>query len=295
MTITLGIATYNRLHHCINVIKLLYEQSIIPDEIIIIDQSDWYIDGILHEFLELHNLGKINYIFQKEPNLPKARNRILNESMSDIILYIDDDVIFDKFFVERHLSNYNNKNVTAVCGRIFESQNYKETYKLRTWDKYLDYKYFNFSSNISIQDFGIVKGCNHSVRRYALLKIGGYDELYIGSALREEGDMAFRLILKNYTICFDPSAKLHHLQVPAGGCRIGERGQWSASMGSMRFALKFHTILRYHVFSELWYSFRLGVLNKSILDNPFIFFTNSIKFFFVLIINIFNIKRYNYK
>ena len=290
MKISVGIATYNRLHSAIDVVNLLLEQSVIPNEIIIIDQSNVYQNSSNLKILDLCKTGNIKYIFQKTPNLPKARNTIIKLSQCEIILFIDDDVVFNRFFVENHLINYHDNNIHAVAGRVIEKNDNISSYKIRSWNKYLDYKYFDFGWDYKVINFGTVKGCNHSIRRDVITFINGYDESYYGTSLREETDMAFKLLINNYNIVFDPKSLLLHLKEPSGGCRLDDRGVLSASDSIIRFSFKYSFLLKSFTLSELWYAFRLAVLNKKNLEDPKYLFINMFIFFKQIIKNLKNLK-----
>ena len=268
MKISIGIPTYNRASFLLDTIRDALQQKPSADEIVIVDQSDWYPNGAKEELLALAEKGDIRYFRQEEANLPKARNRIMAETACDIVIFIDDDVQLSPGFVTAHLANYRNDAVWAVCGRVTEREISIRHIVERSWPKALDYKFFDLGWTQRINDFGNVKGCNHSVRRVSVSALGGYDESYTGVALREETDLAFRVVQAGGAIYFEPAANLHHLRAPAGGCRITSWGDWTAGCSVLRFALKHRKQLGLCFWSELWHAYRLGVLNKSNLRHP---------------------------
>ncbi len=283
MKIAIGIPTYNRGDVLLETIRNALRLSPLPHEIIIVDQSEWYPSGFEGELAKLLTDGKIIYLRQDIPNLPMARNRILVESICDVVIFIDDDVELSTGFVASHAANYDNGSVSAVCGRITEREIPIRPFQQRTWGKYLDYRMFDFGWTCPVGDFGIFKGCNHSVLRKNILELGGYDENFIGVAMREEGDMAFRLLKSGQNIRFDPASFLHHLRSPAGGCRTAHWGEWSAGYGSLRFAVKHKAELGIHFWPEFWHAARLGFLNKKTMKKPWLFICNFLKFTFCFI------------
>jgi glycosyltransferase involved in cell wall biosynthesis len=268
MKIAVGIPTFNRASVLLETLSDVLQQEPPADEIVVVDQSDWYPEGAKEALLALAQKGAIRYFHQEEANLPKARNRILSETAYDIVIFIDDDVQLSPGCIAAHLANYRDDSVWAVCGRITELDIPVRPEADRTWPKALDYKLFDLGWTISINDFGNVKGCNHSVRRERVLTLGGYDEAFIGVALREETDLAFRIVEAGGTIRFDPTAHLHHLRAPASGCRVSAWGDWSAGCAVLRFALKHRKPLGRYFWSELWHAYRLGVLNRSSASRP---------------------------
>jgi len=148
--------------------------------------------------------GVIRYFRQETPNLPTPRNCVLRETVCDIVIFIDDDVELAPGFVAAHAANFQEESVWAVCGGITERDIAVRPIVQRTWAKVLDYRKFDPRWNIRIEDFGSLKGCKHAVRRSAVLALGAYDEGYTGVALREESDLAMR-ILRGGRIVFDPT------------------------------------------------------------------------------------------
>lgn len=291
MKIALGIPTYNRGNILVKTIEDALKQNPPADEIIVVDQSDWYPEGVKEKLLEFSDKGFILLIFQEKANLPVARNRILVESACDIVIFIDDDVEMAPGFIGAHKSNYYDSSVSAVCGRITEQDIAIRPYLGRNWPKILDYKLFDFGWNVRVNDFGIVKGCNHSVLREYVLSLGGYDEEFFGVAMREEGDMAFRILEASGLIQFDPIAYLHHLRSPAGGCRVSVWGDWSAGSSVLRFSLKHRKLLGRYFWPEFWHAYRLGVINKNNLSNPWYLFKRILAFNVELIKLLKNLKR----
>lgn len=268
MNIAIGIPTYNRSPVLLETLATIQQQDPKPDEIIVVDQSNWYPDGAREGIEALAEQGVIRYFRQETPNLPMARNRVLRETDCDIAIFIDDDVELAPGFVAAHAENFNDESVWAVCGGITERDIAVRPLVERTWVKVLDYRKFDPGWHIRIEDFGSLKGCNHAVRRSAVLGLGGYDEGYSGVALREESDLAMRILRAGGRIVFDPEARLHHLRAPAGGCRVSHWGDWSAGCASLRFAMKHRDLLGPHFWAELWHAYRLAVLNKSNVVRP---------------------------
>jgi len=266
--IAIGIPTFNRGEVLLKTLEDVLRQDPLPDEIIVVDQSDWYPEGARERIEALSESGVIRYFRQETPNLPTARNRVLRETVCDIVIFIDDDVELAPGFVAAHAANFQEESVWAVCGGITERDVAVRPIVPRTWAKVLDYRRFDPGWNIRIEDFGSLKGCNHAVRRSAVLALGGYDEGYTGVALREEGDLAMHILRAGGRIVFDPKARLHHLRAPAGGCRVSQWGAWSAGCCSLRFAMKHHGLLGPYIWAELWHAYRLGVLNKNNLIRP---------------------------
>lgn len=266
-SIAVGIPTYNRADVLLSTIRQVLAQRPPPDEVIIVDQSDWYPEGVKEALNDLAGLGRIRYLVQQPPNLPAARNRILREAHADIVIFIDDDVELGDAFVEHHARNYSDPTVWAVAGRVCQRLGWPKRWRPRRWRRELDYRFFSFESTAR-QEVGSFPGMNHSVRRERALALGGYDEGYRGVALREEGDLALRILDAGGRIVFEPEASLVHLQAPAGGCRVTQWSDISAAECNLRFVQKHWRQLRWVIPLELWHCLRLGVLNRHKIRKP---------------------------
>ncbi len=91
---TLIIATYNRLNSLVKSLNTVFDSSVIPSEIIIVDQS---IDAennavILSDFFFNKNYDKAKIITLSEPSSTHARNVGIINATKNIIVFMDDDV-----------------------------------------------------------------------------------------------------------------------------------------------------------------------------------------------------------
>ena len=207
-----------------------------------VDQSD----EVYSELMEIakNHSTQIHYykIFVK--GLPHARNYGLKRAIGETIIFCDDDIIPSQNFIKNHLQNYKEKEVGGVGGRIILNGNQshdnpnlnKVIGKVRWWDAYL---IDNFDAT-EMAYIDHVQGCNMSFRKEALIKAGGFDERFGGSAHLEETDLCMRIRKAGYKLVFDPKAELVHLKDAKGGCRAENYKQWFYWYGhnNMLFFLK---------------------------------------------------------
>ena len=236
------IPTYNRGKLLCNTLTNLIGQLPTDGEIVVVDQSD----EVYSELMEIakNHSTQIHYykIFVK--GLPHARNYGLKRAIGEIIIFCDDDIIPSQNFIKNHLQNYKEKEVGGVGGRIILNGNQshdnpnlnKVIGKIRWWDAYL-------IDNLDATEMAYidhVQGCNMSFRKEALIKAGGFDERFGGSAHLEETDLCLRIRKAGYKLVFDPKAELVHLKDAKGGCRAENYKQWFYWYGhnNMLFFLK---------------------------------------------------------
>jgi len=225
-SISVIIPTFRRIKYLLNVVKCLLNQTRIPDEIIIIDQTPsqetrnvYY--KILYDIIKKYNF--IKYVYQKEPLVYKARNLGAKIAKSDILLYLDDDIIPDKNLVKAHLENYKNPEVVAVVG-IAKSKNWRPLRSPEGFEKWPPlkqaFKYYPFINKLS--KIAFMYAGNFSIKKEILVKIGGWDEHISTYGDREIG---LRLYYNNYRIDYDPKAIVFHLEAKHGGTRLSDPNQ----------------------------------------------------------------------
>ncbi len=228
---TVIIPTLNRGKLLINPLKALIEEEYPGFDIMVVDQSD-NPDAKVRDFCMLHS-ERIRYFNISTKGLPNARNFGIKQARSEILIFVDDDVVLSPGFVRGHVSKYSDSAVIGVAGRVLESDESTnadfigETYpryvtKIRWWD---GRQYDNFDSSIDTEaDHS--QGCNMSFRRSALLEISGFDRRFGGSAHLEETDVCVRLRRQNMKMVFAPDATLLHLKDSSGGCRQPDWRKW---------------------------------------------------------------------
>ncbi len=101
-TFAVVIPTKNRLTDLLRALEGLKHQTRRPDEIVIVDQSDSdkareIIKNLLGDFPDI----SLKYIFNRDiSGLTAAKNLAVKLAKSDILLFIDDDIILDRKFME---------------------------------------------------------------------------------------------------------------------------------------------------------------------------------------------------
>jgi glycosyltransferase involved in cell wall biosynthesis len=117
------VCTYNRERFILDALQSLVEQHLHPDnfEIIIVDNN--CTDNtrkICEEFISKNRLHSFKYITESNQGLSFARNRGYKEAKGDVVLYLDDDAVAEKNYLQT-AKNFldNNPDVSAIGGKIF--------------------------------------------------------------------------------------------------------------------------------------------------------------------------------
>ena len=87
------ICTRNRLKDLLVALQSICMQTVLPDEIIIVDSSDIAISK--------ENFPKINLIYKHtSPGLTKQRNEAIDLASGEILYFFDDDVELEPNYIE---------------------------------------------------------------------------------------------------------------------------------------------------------------------------------------------------
>ena len=234
-TITVGIATLDRYPYIMTLLDDLAVQTRLPDQVLIVDQTAPRKRHPIPTTRWSHAFP-VRVLLQKQRGTTKARNRLLSECRSDIILQVDDDSRVDPDYVENHLRHFSDSRVDVVCGPVYE------------WDADTREWYVKWKNHLMIGGWDgppfvsahFYSGGNSSIRVASALAIGGWDENILTHG--EDEDLSDRLHAADAVVLCDPSARLLHLRAPTGGERAAEwgrgpEGNWRVLAGSLYYYL----------------------------------------------------------
>lgn len=118
LPITIIIPTMNRPDTLKNTIEDLLIKNEVPNQIIIVDQSQKEVDILsTKKFLEkLPGLVEVKYIIQKEASLTKARNNGMKHCKNDILVFMDDDVYTNNDTLDNINNLMKDKKIAMIAG-----------------------------------------------------------------------------------------------------------------------------------------------------------------------------------
>ena len=209
-TITVGIATLDRYQYVATLLDDLAGQTHLPDEVLIVDQTAPH----KRQSIQTANWGNafpVRVLLQEVRGTTKARNRLLQECRSDIILQPDDDARIDRDYVESHIRHFADDRVDVVSGPVYEWDSDSHEWYVK-WKNHLMIGGWNGPAFVSGHAYS---GGNSSIRVESALAVGGWDENILTHG--EDGDLSDRLHAAGAVIVYDPAARLLHLRAPRGG------------------------------------------------------------------------------
>lgn len=208
LPLSVVIPTYQRGMIALNSARALLALAVPPSEIVLVDQTVRHPADIESELQGLHDAGQLRWLRLPEPSIPHAMNVGLQSAKSNIVLFLDDDIVPDPHLVARHKAAQ--VQASLVAGMVLQPGEQPE--HLQPGES------FRFTSDTPavIREF---MGGNFSVRRDMAIALGGFDENFIGAAYRFEAEFAWRYRTIHGLIRYEPGAIIHHLAVSSGGTR----------------------------------------------------------------------------
>ncbi|MBF0186642.1 MAG: glycosyltransferase family 2 protein [Magnetococcales bacterium] len=208
-TISVVIATYQRpelLHHCL---QSILENSLLPEEIIIVDQSE---DSRSRHVVERFGTTEppIRYVHSSPPNKSIALNTVIPHCIGDFLALTDDDVTVDREWLNTFLSLYaHSPDIDVYYGRMLPQPGTSpDTYvnliveeKPHTVEPLRTPLYPHFT------------GANCFMRRSLCLKAGLFNPHFgPGAPLsnNDDGEMGYRLARFGARMRFEPTLKIFH-------------------------------------------------------------------------------------
>jgi len=204
MFLSVIICTYNRADILIKCLQALEKQTLSKAlfEVIIVD--DGSTDETKNKVADLKKNESplsINYIYQNHDGPASARNKAIKSSNADIVVFLNDDIIPDKFCLEQHYKFHQN-NPSSHIGVTGIVEWHKDI-ELTPFRKYITAKdrgyQFNYERLLEkhnkkedIDPFNFWTA-NVSLKRNFLLKYGLFDEETFKFPILEDIDLGHRL------------------------------------------------------------------------------------------------------
>ena len=177
MTVSIIIPTYNGSNKICNILHSLEKQTVKPDEIIVV------VDGSTDNTMEVltktvFNLPQLKIIEQSNKGRAAVRNRGASEAGSEILIFLDDDMIAYPNLVEEHI-NFHTHHAASVCvGILIPNDTITETDygRYRVWLNDQWNKQIDTSEDIVLLEYPYICAANFSLHKTQFINIGRFDE-----------------------------------------------------------------------------------------------------------------------
>lgn len=197
-TVAVLIPTLDRYPYLSVVLEQLEQQTILPTEVVVIDQTD---SSRRRRWQDVSTGLPLRVLEQDRPGQSTARNAGLRTITSDYVLFIDDDVEIEPDLIARHLAVLERFRADVSCGVTTEvgAGPLPEEFRRRR-----------------LSD--VFPTCNCMARREVLERSGLFD-LAFDHGSRADADLGTRIYLAGGLMVLEPSISVLHHKAPAGGLR----------------------------------------------------------------------------
>jgi len=166
----------------------------------------------------IQGLSWVKYVHIKLPlgTRPQSYSRGAEQAEGDVVILIDDDSIVMPGWLPALQDGYEDLSVGAVGGRILPREGVEMPAKREDEPIGAVCESGRIISNLS-HDSGqcvevdVLRGCNMSVRRDLLEKMGYFDKRFRGQNCRVEDDICLWVKRMGFKVIFEPKAVVRHL------------------------------------------------------------------------------------
>ena len=205
LSVGLSIPTYGRKRELSRLLESLSNQSILPDQIVIVDQNDpGFLDLVIHEWVDKL---PIQHDVVPYKSASKARNHGAQKLTTEIVAFPDDDCIFTERTIELiQQTFFNNPSVDVIIGQkpIRQAKNSTKATKIKPIITVLNL----FNAKAETSNIFCRKGLIKKMPTLFDEWIGPGDQTDVIS--NEETDLLIRMLRKNAKIVLCTGIQINH-------------------------------------------------------------------------------------
>ena len=119
LSICVIIPTLNRIDTLKETLVSLFNSNYIPDQLIIVDQTDDVVsrERIKQLLLDYKDKSEVRYLYQSHPSSTEARNTGMNYCKCDIMVFSDDDITVEKNTLNNLSDIFSDDKIAMVAGQ----------------------------------------------------------------------------------------------------------------------------------------------------------------------------------
>jgi GT2 family glycosyltransferase/SAM-dependent methyltransferase len=218
MSVTLAICTRDRPEALCRCLRSIAEAVEVPDEVIVVDNAP----NVATTREALSGYPAFRYLPEPRPGVSAARNAAVREATSDLVAFVDDDVVVHPRWLAPLRRAFADPDVMAATGLVlpaeleteaqvaFETNHGAPSPRLKR-ERY-DMSFLRATVAHGMPVWQIGAGANMAVRRAAFELVGDFDErLGAGAAGgSEDSEFWYRLIAEGWTCRYESDSVVFH-------------------------------------------------------------------------------------
>ena len=222
------IPSYRRRSHLLKVLDQLVPQTCQPHEVFVVDASP-----LIEQLTNAQVAGYphwLNYLrYVGRGNASRQRNEALKRCSGEIVLFLDDDVVFGPELIEKYIAAFQETGAEAINGMVLvPGEEPSQAPKLLRPISIQNSGGPNYQAYNGIIETHVICSANLAVTRLALMEVGGFDEQLHGT--RDDVDLAIRMVNKSLRVVHHNGPQLLHLMARGNGSRSPEMGrEWATA------------------------------------------------------------------
>ena len=208
MRVTVIIPTRNRAGRIKEILGCLCQQTVTPFEVITVDNDSS--DKTKEVVLGFQGKLPVKYLLEKRKGPSFARNTGIKEARGDFLIFLDDDILVEKTFIEKMLTGFSWDGRYVFWPEIifkFQKSNLASDFFLFFFEAKAKIQKLEWPILGEISGFQITKGFHPSafaIYKKDFLHLNSWFDEKIFSSFGEGPDLAIRLSLRGFTtILFD--------------------------------------------------------------------------------------------
>lgn len=206
--VSIIVATYNREYYIDNCVKSLLNQSYPPSKreiIVVIDpKTTDHTKEILSEY-------PVTVLMATQGGPSACRNEGVEIAKGEVIVFIDDDSIADKHWLENLISNFSDPGIVGVGG-IYPDPREGLFHEYNRIFSGLGSLPMHGKILVSKENYRTFPTCNVCYLKKVFLEVGGFDPQLLRGQDRE---LMWRILKNGYKLVYDPSAIVYHYGAPS--------------------------------------------------------------------------------
>jgi glycosyltransferase involved in cell wall biosynthesis len=221
LRVSVVICTRNRPDGIRKCLASLMHQSRPPHEILVVDNAP--VSDATRSVV--NGFPQARYILEPRPGLDRARNRGTENSLGDIIAFVDDDVEVHSAWVARITESFQDPEVMAATGLVLPAhlKTFAECYFERYWPlgkgfvpRRFHPRFLRDGRHKGAPVWEIGAGANMAFRRQVFDCFGGFDpRLDVGAAgCSGDSEFWYRILAGGSRCLYNPAAVVFHHHRP---------------------------------------------------------------------------------
>jgi GT2 family glycosyltransferase len=217
-TVSLVICTRNRPRQLERCLRSVFELSLRPSEILVIDNTS----GSAATQRVVASFEGVRYVKECLPGLSRARNTGVRDSIGSLIAFTDDDIVLTRDWLQYLSDVFDEPHVAAASGLVFPAElrtpaqivfekgfgGFNQGYEPRFFCS----EFLESAKGQAAPVWSICAGGNMAVRRRTFDSVGLFDErLGAGAAgCSEDSEFWYRVLASGAVCAYVPAAAVHH-------------------------------------------------------------------------------------